>query len=204
MYHTNRIVRSLSTTLICTALFFISSFSHSPSASALAMNPAGDYVSEPGVFRGPPYPQWQVVDTDPKGLNCRTNPAFSFDMDVSHPDVSKWAVLKIFKLGTKLQGVGGNNGNLPIQIEDNRGKSWIVISTTNNEKGNCLVRANSHFVRPLLPSGNVGWRCICRAKDCGSRQHPNSVQMDASIDPSSPEYSCRPVKNPVLNIIYGI
>jgi hypothetical protein len=187
--------RSLFITFICAIFFFISSLSCSPAASALAMNSAGDYVSEPGVFRGTPYPEWQVVDTDLKGLNCRANPAFSFDMDVRHPDVSKWTVLKNFKLGAKLQGVGGNNGNLPIQIDDDRGKSWIVISTTNNERGNCLVRANSRFVRPLLPAGNDGWRCSCRGKDCGSREHPNSftVEKTEKVDPSSADYGCAPI-----------
>ncbi len=205
MHHLNQFVRSLFTTFLCAALFFTSSLSYSSPASALALNPAGDYVSEPGVFRGTPYPQWQVVDTDPKGLNCRANPAFSFDMDVSHPDVSKWAVLKTFKPGEKLQGVGGNNGNLPIQIDDNRGKPWIVISTTSNEKGNCLVRANSQFVRPLLPANADGWRCQCRAKDCGSREHPNSftVEKTEKLDPSSPDYGCVPTM-PKISSDFGL
>jgi hypothetical protein len=197
-------LRSLLTTFICAVLFFTSSLSYAPAASALAINPAGDYVQERGS-RGASYPQWQVVDADPKGLNCRANAAFSANMDVSHPDVSQWPVLKTFKPGAKLPGVGGNNGNVPISVEDNRGKPWIVISTTNNEKGNCLVRANSQFVRPLLPAGSDGWRCRCRANDCGSRAHPNSftVEKTTQLDPSSPDYTCAPFI-PQISATFGL
>jgi hypothetical protein len=204
MHHANRLCRSLLTAIFCATLFFTSSLAYAPAAAALTMNPVGDYLQAKGS-RGTMYPQWQVVDADPKGLNCRANPAFAVNMDVSQPDVSKWPVLKTFKPGAKLPGVGGNNGNVPISIEDNRGKPWIVISTTNNEKGNCLVRANSQFVRPLLPAGSDGWRCRCRAKDCGSREHPNSftVEKTTQLDPSSPDYSCAPFV-PQISSTFGL
>jgi hypothetical protein len=198
MHHLNRLLRSLLTALLCATLFFTSSLAYAPAAAALAMNPAGDYVQEKGS-RGTMYPKWQVVDTDPKGLNCRTiDPAFSIDIDVSHPNVSQWPVQQTFKSGAKLQGVGGNNGNVPVSVEDNRGNPWIAIDSNNDRQADCLVRANSQFVRPLLPAGRDGWRCRCRAKDCGSREHPNSftVEKTEKLDPSSPDYGCSPIPGP--------
>jgi hypothetical protein len=199
LFHFSRSVRSLLTALICAALFFTSSITYVPAVSALVMNPAGDYVNGGGSS----YPRWRVVDSDPAGLNCRTSdPTRPFFLDQeldseaisNQPDLSKWAVLKTFKPGTELRGLTGNRGGAPIQIDDNRGKSWIVIRLDGN-RGDCLVRANSQFVRPLLPESNDGWRCTCRAKDCGSREHPNSftVEKTEKVDPSSSDYSCVPI-----------
>jgi hypothetical protein len=195
LFQLRRSIQSLFVTFLCAALFFTSFLAYTPSASALVMNNAGDYVKG-----GPAYPIWQVVDSDPAGLNCRTidptGPVFldRNDIDIPpQPDISKWAILKTFKPGEKLIGSSGNRVLAPIQIDDNRGKSWIVLRL-DGKQGDCLVRANSQFVRPLLPPEFDGWRCQCRAKDCGSRQHPNSTTLDQSqrLDPSSPDYSCGP------------
>jgi hypothetical protein len=198
LFHFFRSVRSLFTALICAALFFTSSITYVPAVSALVMNPAGDYVKG-----GPAYPLWRVVDADSAGLNCRTSdptrPVF-FDREAdsaaiyTQPDLSKWAVLKTFKPGEKIEGFGGPRVLAPIQIDDNRGKPWIVIRL-DGKRGDCLVRANSQFVRPLLPESNDGWRCSCRGKDCGSREHPNSftVEKTEKVDPSSSDYGCAPI-----------
>jgi hypothetical protein len=193
LFQSWRSFRSLFVTLVCTTLFF-TSLLYAPPASALATNPGGDYV---GDLQVPSYPRWRVVDPDPDGLKCRTvDPSRRLDFNLigRSPKISKWAVLKIFKSGSELQGMAGNMGNLPVKIDDDRGKPWIAIMV-NEQEGECLVRANSQFVRPLLPANSDGWRCQCRAKDCGSREHPNSSTVDKSelLDPSSPNYSCRPI-----------
>jgi hypothetical protein len=193
MHHTNRLLRSLLTTFICAVLFFTSSLSYAPPASALTTNPAGDYVKAESPQRV--YPRWQVVDTDPEGLNCRaldsTGGPLNLDLPLDQRDISSWPVTKTFPTGAEMSGVSGRDGYSPIQIEDNQGKSWIAINQ-DNRGGQCLVRANSQYVRPLMTFGSDGWRCRCRANDCGSREHPNSFTVDKTekLDPSSPDYSC--------------
>jgi hypothetical protein len=193
MRHASQLVRSLFTALLCAALFLTSSLSYVPPAAALAMNPAGDYVQGESPQRV--YPRWQVVDTDPQGLNCRAldskGGALNVDLPLNQRDIANWPVVKTFPLGAELRGVNGRKGNLPVQIEDNQGKSWIAISP-DNRGAQCVVRANSKYVRPLLTFGSQGWRCSCRGKDCGSREHPNSftVEKTENLDPSSPDYSC--------------
>jgi hypothetical protein len=207
MHHANRSLRPLFTTILCAILFFTSSLSYTPFASALAMNTAGDYVREAQSIG---YPQWKVVDSDPKGLKCRTidstRPIFldRQDINVQNPDISKWDVLRTFKTGVVLEGLAGNRVLPPIQIDDSRGKPWIVIRL-DGAQGDCLVRANSQFVRPLLPAGSDGWRCRCRAKDCGSRQNPNSftVEKIREIDPSSSDYGCEPIM-PEISSNFGL
>jgi hypothetical protein len=194
MHYTHRLLRSLLTTLLCAALLFAS---YAAPASALAMDDLnGDYV--PG-FRGRThYSQWQVVDPDPNGLNCRSTdptggPLKLDNLALNQIDIPQWPVLKTFKPGTKLEALPRNSGDLTAQINDQRGNSWIAIRT-NNQGGSCLVRANIKFVRSLLPPDMNGWRCSCRANDCGSRQHPNSATLGKTtkLDPSSSDYTCRP------------
>jgi hypothetical protein len=193
MYYANRVRRSVFTVLIGAALFFTASLTYVPAASALAMNPAGDYVKAESPQRV--YPRWQVVDPDPQGLNCRaldsTGSPLNLDLPLDQRDISNWPVTKTFPTGAEMRGVSGRDGYLPIQIEDDQGKSWIAISQ-GDRGGQCLVRANSQYVRPLMTFGSDGWRCRCRANDCGSREHPNSFTVDKTekLDPSSPDYSC--------------
>ncbi|MEG3957151.1 hypothetical protein QT982_17100 [Microcoleus sp. herbarium2] len=44
-----------------------------------------------------------------------------------------------------MQAVTGNNAN-QIMIADSQGKPWLSVST---DKGNCFVRANSRFIKPI-------------------------------------------------------
>jgi len=60
-------------------------------------------------------------------------------------NVSQWPVVTAFRRGQRLQAVTGNNGN-QIMIADSQGKPWLPVST---DKGNCFVRANSRFIKPI-------------------------------------------------------
>jgi hypothetical protein len=60
-------------------------------------------------------------------------------------NVSQWLVVTAFRRGQRLQAVTGNNAN-QIMIADSQGKPWLPIST---DKGNCFVRANSRFIKPI-------------------------------------------------------
>ncbi len=60
-------------------------------------------------------------------------------------NVSQWPVVTVFRGERFLQAVTGNNAN-KIIIADTQGKPWLPISTG---KGNCFVRANSRFIKPI-------------------------------------------------------
>ena len=118
-------------------------------------NQQGDYPG-PVRQRGNRQVNWVVVDSDSQGLNCRMAQRFrSVSVDgVDAPDelfernkhnVSQWPVVTTFRRGKRLQAVTGNNAN-QIMIADSQGKPWLPIST---DKGNCFVRANSRFIKPI-------------------------------------------------------
>ncbi|MEP6488151.1 hypothetical protein NDI43_05035 [Microcoleus vaginatus GB2-A3] len=126
-------------------------------ASAIPVaNKQGDYPVPPGGQRGNRQVNWLVVDSDSKGLNCRMAKRFrSISVDgLDAPaelfernkhNVSQWPVVTTFRRGERLQAVTGNNAN-QIMIADSQGKPWLPIST---DKGNCFVRANSSFIKPI-------------------------------------------------------
>ncbi|WP_293333647.1 hypothetical protein [Microcoleus sp. CAWBG58] len=119
-------------------------------------NGQGDYTGLLARQRGNRQVNWVVVDSDSQGLNCRMAQRFrSISVDgVDAPDelfaknkhnVSQWPVVTTFRRGERLEAVTGNNAN-QIMIADSNGKPWLPIST---DKGNCFVRANSRFVKPV-------------------------------------------------------
>ncbi|WP_293145119.1 MULTISPECIES: hypothetical protein [unclassified Microcoleus] len=119
-------------------------------------NQQGDYTGLLARQRGNRQVNWVVVDSDSQGLNCRMAQRFrSISVDgLDAPDelfernkhnVSQWPVVTTFRRGERLQAVTGNNAN-QIMIADSNGKPWLPIST---DKGNCFVRANSRFVKPV-------------------------------------------------------
>ncbi|MEG4582393.1 hypothetical protein QUA71_22675 [Microcoleus sp. MON1_C5] len=126
-------------------------------ASAIPVaNKQGDYPVPPAGQRGNRQVNWLVVDSDSKGLNCRMAQRFrSISVDgLDAPaelfernkhNVSQWPVVATFRRGERLQAVTGNNAN-QIMIADSQGKPWLPIST---DKGNCFVRANSSFIKPI-------------------------------------------------------
>ena len=119
-------------------------------------NQQGDYPAPPPRQRGSRQVNWQVVDSDPKGLNCRMARQFqgiSVDGTDAPADLSarnkhniaQWPVIFAFKRGQRLQAVTGNLAN-QIMLTDQQGKPWLPVYTS---KGNCFVRANSNFIRPI-------------------------------------------------------
>lgn len=126
-------------------------------ASAIPVaNKQGDYPVPSARQRGNRQVNWLVVDSDPKGLNCRMAQIFrSISVDgLDAPaelfernkhNVSQWPVVTTFRRGQRLEAVTGNNAN-QIMISDNQGKGWLPIST---DQGNCFVPANSRFIKPI-------------------------------------------------------
>ncbi|MBW4486509.1 MAG: hypothetical protein KME12_01835 [Trichocoleus desertorum ATA4-8-CV12] len=121
-----------------------------------APNQQGDYPAPVQRQRGARHVNWQVVDSDPRGLNCRMARQFqgiSVDGSDAPPElytrnkynISQWSVVFAFKRGQRLQAVTGNMDN-HITLTDQQGKPWMAVYTS---KGHCFVRANSNFVKPL-------------------------------------------------------
>ena len=119
-------------------------------------NQQGDYPVPPARARGNRQVNWVVVDSDSQGLNCRMAQRFrSISVDAldapaelferNKHNVSQWPVVTVFRRGQRLRAVTGNNAD-QIVIADTQGKPWLPISTG---KGNCFVRANSRFIKPI-------------------------------------------------------
>lgn len=116
----------------------------------------GDFTST-GRGRGHIY--WQVVDPDPNGLNCRMTERFQgiyadalntpdeFLSRDYKPNISRWTRVHRFATGERLRAVTGNGMNQHIQFDD-RGKPWMAVRIS-DVRGDCFVRANIRFVRPI-------------------------------------------------------
>ncbi|NJP09803.1 MAG: hypothetical protein HC866_10205 [Leptolyngbyaceae cyanobacterium RU_5_1] len=151
-------VRNSITILAGTIAGFIS-LGHSLAFATPVQNQNGDYVGSTAIG----YTRWEVVDPDPKGLNCRMAKAFqpatldSIDtprelyQDHQQP-IASWNVVFSFSPGERLNAVIGNGRFNQIMLLDAQGKPWLGVRTW---KGDCFVRANSRFVRPL---GQPGWQ----------------------------------------------
>lgn len=119
-------------------------------------NQQGDYPIPSLRQRGGRHVNWQIVDSDPRGLNCRMARQFqgiSVDGSDAPADlsarnkhnISQWPVVFAFKRGQRVQAVTGNWAN-QIMLTDQQGKPWLPVYTS---KGNCFVRANSNFIKPI-------------------------------------------------------
>ena len=97
----------------------------------------GDYYIVNGQGSYMPY-EWEVVDPDPNGLNCR-------DMDHSSPrinDIYNFPIRTAFPTGERIPSSGINL--------DDRGLPWLRFGSSATRHP-CFVRANSRFVRPIRP-----------------------------------------------------
>jgi hypothetical protein len=78
---------------------------------------------------------WQVVSP---GLNCRSNGGTQFPM------------VRSFKKGTILQADVGRGGSdeVHINLKDKQGKPWMRVRNEAGEHYDCVVRANSRYIKP--------------------------------------------------------
>lgn len=116
--------------------------------------------------RGNRHINWVVVDSDPKGLNCRMAKEFQqFSLDGADApaalyenkrhNIGQWPVVATFREGDRLQAVTGNFAQ-QIMLTDLADQPWlpIEISSQNNSR-NCFIRANRRFIRPLKEDPNT-------------------------------------------------
>lgn len=125
-------------------------------------NQQGDYTND---RRGNHHLTWQVVDSDPKGLNCRLSSEFQtrdrYDNVIDRllnanykVDVTKWRVVASYRRGQQLKAEIGNMAQ-QIIVFDNRNKPWLPIMINEPEVRQgalpkfCLIRANRQFIKPI-------------------------------------------------------
>lgn len=80
--------------------------------------------------------QWEVVDPDPNGLNCRGN--------ILPYEGSEEVVRKLYQ-GDRIQAVQRGRGIYELVEQD--GKTWLRVQVSGG--GECWVRANEIFVKPV-------------------------------------------------------
>jgi hypothetical protein len=122
-------------------------------------NAQGDYPIPAERQRGGRQVNWQVVDPDPAGLKCRMTERFQkFSVDATNApaelfqrkkhNISQWTAIASFRKGQRLQAVTGNLAN-QIVLVDQQGKPWLPVSLNKAKGTNCVVRANSRFIKPI-------------------------------------------------------
>ncbi len=87
-----------------------------------------------------PY-EWEVVDPDTNGLNCRYANRRRKN-GTNGKDIYNFPVGHTFPTGTKINSAG-------IKLDD-RGLPWLWIGSSVTSEI-CYVRANTRFVRPIRP-----------------------------------------------------
>ena len=103
------------------------------------------------VIRG--YPYWEVVDTDPAGLNGRLSMDHSYEWfspgcEYRKRNIYEWPVVRRFKKGTLLLADLSPAGFCT--SFDDRGKPWIRVSIDSEFGGIiCYVRANEKYIKPV-------------------------------------------------------
>ena len=93
---------------------------------------------------------WVVVDSDPKGLNCRWSPQLprrEWDgANVIWPKANfeQWPVVRRFPKNTRLTAYHGPADST--MLNDTRGLPWVTVDLGDDRA--CLVRANQRFIKP--------------------------------------------------------
>lgn len=104
---------------------------------------------------------WQVVDSDPNGVNCRATSIFldgswqlismisRIPTDPFPTDIQNFPVVQKFPKGTALVAITSPAGFST--WEDNKKKLWLRVSLPSQKSINsmCFVRANSKFIVPI-------------------------------------------------------
>lgn len=112
-------------------------------------NASGDYAGGGAET----WMNWQVLDPDPAGLNCRATPVFASGewtervYDSLPNNIGSFPVVHRFTAGTILRA---NNTPAGATLwRDDAGKNWVRVSLDDNSDAICFVRANKRYVHPV-------------------------------------------------------
>ena len=111
--------------------------------------------NERGEYQRTSHRYWQVVDSDPNGLNCRMgthsiqeieDPGSKVDLNIG-----SWPVVGTLKQGEEFEIYLGPSG-LGV-LYDKQHQPWFFVEKSQGIDGpaNCFVRAHSSFVQPVQP-----------------------------------------------------
>lgn len=138
------------------ALFVVSSIT-ALCATALAQEQSGLPIPDKktGDYARASHKYWQVVDPDPKGLNCRmgsyTKEQIYNASNTIKMDIFNWRVVGTLKREQSFENELGPAG-FGI-IYDTQKKPWMFVDKV-YAKGapkHCFVRANSKYIKPVPP-----------------------------------------------------
>lgn len=108
-------------------------------------NAKGDYITKSY------HQQWQAIDSDPDGLNCRMGDrpvAEIWDPGTGALEIGSWSVV-----GTLEQNQTFTAGLTPagfVVTFDADNQPWIYVESSEaGAPSNCFVRANSQYVQPI-------------------------------------------------------
>jgi hypothetical protein len=109
-------------------------------------NAQGNYVSLSSHL------YWQVVDPDPKGLNCRMGNASIEEIwnpdNPGFPTISSWPVAATFKPEEIFRAQVSYSGF--VFTRDEQFLPWIFVKKKlDGTPANCFVRANSSLIKPV-------------------------------------------------------
>ncbi|MEG4285264.1 hypothetical protein QUB68_19225 [Microcoleus sp. A006_D1] len=99
---------------------------------------------------------WEVVDSDPNGLNCRMGPHSIEEIEDPgskvHLNIGSWPVVGTLKGGQNFEIYLGPSG-LGV-LYDVQHKPWFFVEKSQGTGGpsNCFVRARSSLVKPIQPN----------------------------------------------------
>ena len=111
--------------------------------------------NERGEYSRTSHRYWQVVDSDPNGLNCRMG-AHSIE-EIEDPgskvdlNIDSWPVVGSLKPGQEFEIYLGPSG-LGV-LYDKQHQPWFFVEKSQGMGGprNCFVPARSSFVKPVQP-----------------------------------------------------
>ncbi|HEY9663397.1 MAG TPA: hypothetical protein V6C65_33540 [Allocoleopsis sp.] len=126
----------------------------SPSSPVATLTPSSKplpVADANGDYGRTDYQMWQVVDSDPGGLNCRwstTMPPDWYSPSTQFPNrnFGQWQMVRQFSTGTTLTANLAPAGFAILY--DEQQKPWLKVSIGEDEQI-CLVRANANYVQPI-------------------------------------------------------
>jgi hypothetical protein len=109
--------------------------------------------NEQGDYQRTSHRYWEVVDSDPNGLNCRMG-KYSIE-EIQNPgskvelDIDNWPVVGSLKQGQNFEIYLGPSG-LGV-LYDKQHQPWFFVEKSDapGTPSNCFVRAHSSFVKPV-------------------------------------------------------
>jgi hypothetical protein len=154
-------------------------------------NPQGNYVSISSHL------YWQVVDSDPNGLNCRMGNASIEEIwnpdNPGFPNISNWPAVTTFKPDEIFRAQLSYSGF--VVTRDNQFLPWIFVKQKiDGTPANCFVRANSALIKPVEEptNNNISTPPVEQPKD-------NNVSTPTVENPKD-NISTPTVENPKDNI----